>query len=338
MGLETGTFVNDLTPSWPLASDQKRQGDDHLRLIKSVLKTTFPNASKAFYFPTVEQTNTTIVLDGTDMGNCVELDTSVGNVQVNLPSSLGAADRGWWCEVIKTSTDANAGIVFPSAGTIQSNVGYTATIRVGVVCDPAIFKWTGSRWLCFKPGVLIGETKEYDGAVLPPGYLWSDSAAFSPAAFAELAAVFTWGTTRDKRGCVSAGRDNMGIGNASRLDSIGGTVMALIGGNQSHLLTSAQLPSVVIGVSLSGGSTGTPNISMIHNHGYTRATNINQGAMFGADFPAWTGQTTLSTGDFDLNHFHGGVSISGTTNALGSNQVHNNVQPTVIVNKIIRAC
>ena len=51
MGLESGTFVDDLVNTNPVgATDLRSQGDDHLRLIKSVLKTTFPNATKATPF------------------------------------------------------------------------------------------------------------------------------------------------------------------------------------------------------------------------------------------------------------------------------------------------
>jgi microcystin-dependent protein len=42
MGLETGTYVSDLNPAWPLGTDLESQGDDHIRLIKAVLKATFP--------------------------------------------------------------------------------------------------------------------------------------------------------------------------------------------------------------------------------------------------------------------------------------------------------
>lgn len=38
MGLETGTSIAALNALWPLGSDPRSQGDDHLRLIKSVLK------------------------------------------------------------------------------------------------------------------------------------------------------------------------------------------------------------------------------------------------------------------------------------------------------------
>jgi microcystin-dependent protein len=43
MGLETGQYIKDLVTNWPLATDKRREGDDHLRLIKQVLKNTFPN-------------------------------------------------------------------------------------------------------------------------------------------------------------------------------------------------------------------------------------------------------------------------------------------------------
>ncbi len=43
MGLETGSNISDLNSSNPTTGDNANQGDDHLRLIKTVLKTEFPN-------------------------------------------------------------------------------------------------------------------------------------------------------------------------------------------------------------------------------------------------------------------------------------------------------
>lgn len=42
MPLETATYINDLVTSNPAASDGLNNSDDHMRLIKSVLKNTFP--------------------------------------------------------------------------------------------------------------------------------------------------------------------------------------------------------------------------------------------------------------------------------------------------------
>jgi hypothetical protein len=44
MGLETASFINTLNSAWPLGTDSGTFGDNHLRLIKSVLKTTFPGS------------------------------------------------------------------------------------------------------------------------------------------------------------------------------------------------------------------------------------------------------------------------------------------------------
>ena len=43
MSLETGTNVSDLNSSNPTTGDNASEGDDHLRLVKVVLKTEFPN-------------------------------------------------------------------------------------------------------------------------------------------------------------------------------------------------------------------------------------------------------------------------------------------------------
>jgi len=47
MGLETGTYIDSLNTSNPGATDSVAQGDDHLRLIKSTVKNTFPNITGA---------------------------------------------------------------------------------------------------------------------------------------------------------------------------------------------------------------------------------------------------------------------------------------------------
>jgi len=47
MALETGTYINSLNASNPTATDALSQADDHMRLIKSTIKATFPNVSGA---------------------------------------------------------------------------------------------------------------------------------------------------------------------------------------------------------------------------------------------------------------------------------------------------
>jgi hypothetical protein len=47
MALETGTYISDLVATNPPGGDPVSQSDDHLRLIKSTVKATFPNISGA---------------------------------------------------------------------------------------------------------------------------------------------------------------------------------------------------------------------------------------------------------------------------------------------------
>lgn len=47
MALETGNYVGDLNVANPAAADPKSQGDDHLRLIKLVLRQSFPGFTGA---------------------------------------------------------------------------------------------------------------------------------------------------------------------------------------------------------------------------------------------------------------------------------------------------
>jgi len=47
MGLESATYLNGLVDTNPGATDNVSQGDDHLRLIKSVLKSSFPSVDIA---------------------------------------------------------------------------------------------------------------------------------------------------------------------------------------------------------------------------------------------------------------------------------------------------
>ena len=47
MALESASYISDLNSSNPLSTDTVSQADDHLRLIKKVLKDTFPNLNAA---------------------------------------------------------------------------------------------------------------------------------------------------------------------------------------------------------------------------------------------------------------------------------------------------
>src|SRR5215470_3922518 len=94
MSLEAATYIADLDQSNPTPTDLKSQGDDHLRLIKSVLKNTFPGSNKPFAFPgTVAKTGSYSAVAG-DNGQTFTFDTSSGPATLTLPV-LSITDKGW---------------------------------------------------------------------------------------------------------------------------------------------------------------------------------------------------------------------------------------------------
>jgi hypothetical protein len=57
MTVESASYISQLNTAYPAAGDNISEGDDHLRLIKSVLKTQFPNLSTTAVNPTAAQFN-----------------------------------------------------------------------------------------------------------------------------------------------------------------------------------------------------------------------------------------------------------------------------------------
>lgn len=147
MGLESATYISELTASNPASSDAKAQGDDHLRLLKSVLQSTFPNADKAFRLPdSVNKTANYTVL-AADMNKLITGDASGGAFNLTLPT-LGASDDGWGLWVIKTDSSTNAVTL---VGTINGVSNLAITIQYSAV---RVF-WTGSAWLAVAAPPLI---------------------------------------------------------------------------------------------------------------------------------------------------------------------------------------
>ncbi len=100
MALENGTYVNSLVTSNPASTDGIAQADDHIRLIKSVLKNTFPNITGAV---TVTETN----LNNT---------TSIPSSLTDLSITDGSASQ-----VLQTDGSGNFSFVSLPAGSTDTN-------------------------------------------------------------------------------------------------------------------------------------------------------------------------------------------------------------------------
>lgn len=165
----------------------------------------------------------------------------------------------------------------------------------------------------------------FAGSTAPDGWLLCGGQAVSRTVYSRLFTQLSTtygigdGSTTfnlpDLRGRVAAGKDNMNGSSANRLTSggsgIAGTTLGAVGGEQTNTLSLAQLPA--------------------HNHG----GGNHQHPM---NFSIASGTTTqISTVQRSSNLAYGFIYDSGTIlNTEGSGSGHNNTQPTLILNYIIK--
>lgn len=151
MGLEVATYIASLVSSNPVGgTDQKAQGDDHLRLIKAVLQATFPNASKAFYFPQIlTKTGAYSVVVG-DGSALILADATSGAFAVSLPV-VATLTAGWQVTVIKTDSGSNAVTVdTPGAETING----AASRSLALQYQAETYVFDGTNWKVSSTAVL----------------------------------------------------------------------------------------------------------------------------------------------------------------------------------------
>jgi len=254
MALETGTYIDSLNASNPAATDALSQADEHLRLIKSTVKSTFPNLGGA-----VTATHTVInakvaepVSAITSDGSAPSLNTGAGVTAANLRTLLGVTEGA-----ITTSTDSE-GAVTPSLAT-----GITAV----------------EVWDLVKSAAL--------NSIYPVGAIYTAITSGSPQA------VFGGTWVSFGQGRVLVGHDDSSEPDSDFVASSTDGSSVLVGGAKTHTLSIAEMPS--------------------HTH------TIN-----GIENPRGTGANGSEDGASSFAN-------SLTTNATGSGNAHNNLQPYVVV-------
>src|SRR5687767_10594006 len=133
MGLESATYISDLISTNPTAGDNTSQGDDHIRQNKSVLQTTFPNASKAFRFPTAAAiaAGTVNVTFPDDQNKLFPVNAASAARTVNLPDPTTGGtpnEDGFAVTIFKTDTSVNVVTIDPS-GSQTINGATTLTLK-----------------------------------------------------------------------------------------------------------------------------------------------------------------------------------------------------------------
>lgn len=160
----------------------------------------------------------------------------------------------------------------------------------------------------------------YAGSSAPTGYLLCDGAAISRTTYSSLFGIV--GTTYgvgdgsttfnipDLRGRVIAGQDDMGGTSANRLTGqsggLNGDTLGATGGTETHTLSTLEIPA--------------------HDHDITTTFKNNNTNGVAGNFPTGTNQNPPNTT----------ASNTEAVQNTGGDQAHNNVQPTIILNYIIK--
>lgn len=327
MGLETGTFVSDLVITNPPSGDLIAQGDDHIRLIKTVLKNTFPGASKAVAFPTATTKTANFSVLSTDQLTTFLVDTTAGVITATLPT-LVSGDAGWECYFVKTNIGTSPLLVAPPSGTIQSgDISGLATTRRCIPGAKSRAYWTGSNWFVDRAvNVPVGTVLDFDGTSLPVGYEWPNGQTLASASanYPDYNARKGSGATIDLRGRLAIGKDDMGGSAAGRVTTAGsgidGVTLGANGGAQNIILSLAQMPSH----SHLGTTDGQ---SQSHTHSQIASSSNGQYTAGGSTGPLGNGS---QTGSASQDHTH-----TFSTNSQGSSSSHSNMPPGLVMNRIL---
>lgn len=197
------------------------------------------------------------------------------------------------------------------------------------IADSAVTAAKLSSDAAFTAGMLM----PYAGSSAPTGWLLAFGQEISRTTYASLFSAIgtTYGVGNgsstfnlpDLRGRVIAGQDDMGGVSADNLtnvagDGLNGDALGATGGSEKHVITTTQMPSH--SHTLNGG------LTTVSQGGSSFAGGLRHGAYTQSQGEDGNGtQQTNQTG-FD------NYSIA----SAGSGAAHNNVQPTIILNYIIK--
>ena len=250
---------------------------------------------------------------------------------------------------------ANPGVpVGGTAGQLLSKIDETTNnttwvnnpIPTGGVAGQALLKTSNTSYnIQWSSPVPVGGVYQFGGSTAPTGYLLCEGQSVSTTTFANLFAVigYTYGGSGANFTIPNLkGRIPVGIDTAQTEFNVLGEV----GGAKTHTLTEAQMPvHSHTTPSHSHTFSGTVTDGGSHSHGINDSYNQGVGVS-GAD-AIFTGRATQTGwGDSrymyaegDHAHSYSGTTSGSapTTNATGGGAAHNNLQPYIALNYIIKA-
>lgn len=127
MALETATYVGELVSTNPPGTDNKSQGDDHLRLIKATIQATFPGMAGAFGRVQAKATDYTLVAN--DNTSIIRHHTAAATATLTAAATLG---NQWMAVVladgVAVTIDPNGAETINGAATLALSSGQGAFI------------------------------------------------------------------------------------------------------------------------------------------------------------------------------------------------------------------
>lgn len=169
MGLEVGTYIADLVATNPLTSDQVGQGDDHLRLIKSVLQATFPNLGNRYSRVISGATGYTVL--SSDNTALIDVPTAATTTLTHTFTMPAAASitAGFYVD-IRLSSANDVGYVYAPSGASIEGSAFVA-LSPGTL---ARAYYDGTTFKCTKIPIAIagGAGYNFSGAVSISGSLF----------------------------------------------------------------------------------------------------------------------------------------------------------------------
>jgi len=165
MGLESTTTIAGLVVTNPVASDPVGQADDHLRLLKNVLKTIFPGAGGVGFATPITATETELnYVAGVTSAIQTQLNTIGGNATTALANAATADGKAVDAQADATQALADAATADGKAVTALANAATAdgkavdaqadATSALSLAGDAATKANAARAWVYFEDDYL----------------------------------------------------------------------------------------------------------------------------------------------------------------------------------------
>lgn len=186
MGLESVTYIDDLNELWPLGTDAKSAGDDHIRRIKAAIKATFPEITGE-----VEASHT-------ELSFCVGV-TSAIQTQLDakqpLDAELTALAALTGTGLVRRTGDNTFDVVSALAA---ANGGTGATSLSDAIqglldaistTQGSILYYNGTDWVVLTPGT-VNQVLTTQGAAANP--IWANASDWTTIEDTTVSGVSSW--------------------------------------------------------------------------------------------------------------------------------------------------